>query len=150
METKTNLISAVNGFLTAIITQSKVRDAQLEVIDEIYPDAVTDSQATETYTTKSGTNLNYTISLLKSGNKVLIKGTITNTTTLALSAQNVFTWKDTEFRPKSGVNDFTFRAIYGTSNNINLFINNNVLALTSSINALGSYSFEFVAYIAQD
>jgi len=150
MATKSAILATINGFITAIITQAKVRSAYSTVVDELYPTVVTDSQATETYTTKSGTNLNYSITMHKSGNQVLIKGTITNNTTLALSAQNVFTWKDTAFRPKSGVNDFTFRAIYGTGGNINLFINNSVLALTSSINALGSYSFEFVVYIAQD
>jgi hypothetical protein len=120
------------------------------VVDELYPTVVTDSQSSETYTTKAGANLNYSITLHKSGNQILVKGTITNNTTLALDPQNVFTWKDTAFRPKSGVNDFTFRAIYGTGSNINLFINNSVLALTSSIPALGVYSFEYVLYIAQD
>jgi len=149
MATKANLISAVNGFITAIITQLKVRNAYLEVIDEIYPSVVNDSQSTETYTTKAGTNLNYSITIHKSGNSCHLKGSITNNTAFALGSQNVFTWENTEFRPKSGTNDFTFRALNG-ANSINLFLNNNVLALTTSIPASSTYTFEYQFYLAQD
>lgn len=150
MATKSGILATINGFITAIITQAKVRSAYSTIVDELYPNVVTDSQATETYTTKAGSVLNYSITMHKSGNQVFIKGTVTNNTTLAVDPQNVFTWKTNAFKPKSGINDFTFRAINGTSGNINLFINNSVLALTSSIPALTSYTFDYKFYIAQD
>jgi len=150
MATKSGLLATINGFITAVITQTKHRSSMSAVVDELYPNVVTDSQATETYTTKAGTNLNYSITMHKSGNQVFIKGTVNNTTTSALPPQNVFTWKTSEYKPKSGVNDFTFKGILGTDLMINLFINNNVLAITSSIPPLAVYSFQYVTYIAQD
>ena len=149
MATKAGILATINGFITAIITQAKVRSAYSTVVDEIYPNVVTDSQATETYTTKAGSNLGYLITMHKSGNQVFIQGRITNLTALLIGSQNVFTWKDTAFKPKSGVNDFTFKAISGTSS-VNLFVNNNVLSLTSSMPANGVYTFEYQLFIAQD
>ena len=149
MATKSGILATINGFITAIITQAKVRSAYSTVVDEIYPNVVTDSQIAETYTTKAGSTLGYSITMHKSGNQVFIQGRITNLTALSIGAQNVFTWKDTAFRPKSGVNDFTFKAISGTAE-INLFINNNVLSLTSSMPASGVYTFEYQLFIAQD
>jgi hypothetical protein len=99
MATKANLISAVNGFLTAIITQSKVRDAQLEVIDELYPSAVTDNSTDETYTTQTTPTVTYAIQITKQGRSVRINGTYTNTTGLALPAgTEIFAFKTNEFR----------------------------------------------------
>lgn len=150
MATKSEILSTINGFLTAIITQAKVRSASATIVDELYPTVVTDSVDNETYTTKAGANLDYSITIHKSGNVCHIKGTVINNQTYSLDAQNIFTWKDTPFKPKASVNNFTFRAIFGTSNNINLFLSDAGLNLTSSINALGSYSFNYQFYIAQD
>jgi hypothetical protein len=149
MATKAGILATINGFITAIITQAKVRSAYSTLVDEIYPNVVTDSQLAETYTTKAGSTLGYSITMHKSGNQVFIQGRITNLTALSIGAQNVFTWKNTEFKPKSGVNDFTFKAISGTAQ-INLFLNNNVLSLSSSMPANGVYTFEYQLFIAQD
>jgi hypothetical protein len=149
MATKSGLLATINGFITAVITQAKVRSAYSSVVDELYPSVFTDSQLSETYTTKSGSNLGYSITMHKSGNQVFIQGRITNLTSLSIGAQNIFSWKDTAFKPKSGVNDFTFKAISGTAE-INLFINNNVLSLTSSMPPSGVYTFEYQLFIAQD
>jgi hypothetical protein len=149
MATKSGILATINGFITAIITQAKVRSAYSTLVDEIYPNVVTDSQLAETYTTKAGSTLGYSITMHKSGNQVFIQGRITNLTALSIGAQNVFTWKNTEFKPKSGVNDFTFKAISGTAQ-INLFLNNNVLSLSSSMPANGVYTFEYQLFIAQD
>jgi hypothetical protein len=149
MATKSGILATINGFITAIITQAKVRSAYSTVVDEIYPNVVNDSQATETYTTKAGSTLSYSITMHKSGNQVFIKGTITNLTSVLVGSQNVFTWKETAFKPKSGVNDFTFRAFNGSAV-LNLFINNNVLSITSFMSANAVYSFEYQLFIAQD
>lgn len=150
MATKTGLISTINGFLTAIITQAKVRSSASAIVDEIYPNSVTDSQATETYTTKVGSGINYSIRIVKSGNVAYISGTIRNTTSGILPSQNVFLWKSNDFKPKSGVNDLIFKAFNG-SNPIDLFLSNNVLFLQSSILPTStSYSFDFKTYITQD
>ena len=148
MANKATILSNINGFLTAVITQAKVRSASLEVVNELYSNAVSDNQTTETYTTKAGTALNYSFTLKKSGNEVMIKGTITNNGFSVLSSQNVCTWKDTEYKPKSGLT-YIFDAVQG-SNKVKCFINNNVFAITSPMNS-GVYTIDnFQPYIAQD
>ena len=99
MATKTNLISAVNGFLTAIITQLKVRNAQLEVINELYSTPVTDDSTTETYTTQTTPSVTYAIQITKQGRSVRINGSFSNTTGVALpSGTEIFAFKTNEFR----------------------------------------------------
>ena len=95
MATKAGLLATINGFITAVITQAKHRSSMSAVVDEIYPTEVTDNQTTQTYTTKAGTNLNYTITIVKSGNIAHISGIITNNLEIALPNPLVFTWKDT-------------------------------------------------------
>jgi len=91
MATKANLLSTINGFITAVITQAKHRSSMSAVVDEIYPSNVTDSQTTETYTTKAGTNFSYSIRITKSGNIAHIKGEVRNITNSLQSSQNIFT-----------------------------------------------------------
>jgi len=110
MATKTSLLTTINGFITSVITQTKHRSSMSAVVDEIYPTQVTDSQTSETYTTKAGTNINYSITVIKSGNIAHVKGTVTNNTSSLIGSQNIFTWKNNEFRPKSGFNDVSFIA----------------------------------------
>ena len=129
-------------------TALEAREAWQIQANELYSTAVSDSQTTETYTTKTGTALNYSFTLKKSGNEVMVKGTITNNGFSVLSSQNVCTWKDTEFKPKSGLT-YIFDAVQG-SNKVKCFINNNVFAITSPMNS-GVYTIDnFQTYIAQD
>ena len=149
MATKTEMQGLIDGRADgAGNTVATERDLWGFVKDEIYADAAADNQTNQTYTTRAGTMLNYSITLHKQGNGVGIKGTITNTTTSIQGSQNVFTWEDNEFTPKSGLT-YLFDAVQG-SNKIRCFINNNVLAITSPMNA-GVYTIdEFKMYIAQD
>jgi len=151
MATKSGILTTINGFLTAIITQTKVRSASETIVDEIYPSVVNDSVDDETYTTKgvSG-DLDYSITIHKSGNQCFIKGSVINNRTYSVDAQSIFTWKDSEYQPKATINNVTFRAIFGTGSNINLQLTDTGLNLTSSINALGSYTFDYKFYIAKD
>jgi hypothetical protein len=99
MATKANLISAVNGFLTAIITQLKVRNAQLEVINELYPSAVTDDSISETYTTQNTPTVTYAIQMTKQGRSNFITISYTNTSNVSLPANTeIFAFKTNEFR----------------------------------------------------
>ncbi len=150
MATKSNLVTTLNGFITAVITQLKHRNANNAIVDEIYPISVTDTQTSETYTTKAGVNLIYFIRITKSGNIAHISGIVRNTTPNILSSQNIFMWKTNEFTPKSGVNDFSFIA-YNGANQATLFLNNNVLALVGSILPTSTnYTFDFKTYITND
>ena len=81
MATKTNLISAINTQLTAIITQAKVRLAMSLLTDELYPTIVSETDlTTNTITTKNSinTDLHYDIAIIKQGRNVSIKGNVTN------------------------------------------------------------------------
>jgi hypothetical protein len=135
MATKAGILSTINGFITSVITQAKHRSSMSTVVDEIYPNNVTDTHLTETYTTKSG-------------NIAHVKGTITNVTGLFLTPQNIFLWKSNEFRPKSAVNELLFTARNSTDS-VRLFLSNNVLAV-NTVMGLGTFNFEFITYITQD
>jgi len=100
MATKSGLIAAVNGFLTALITQAKVRSAALETINELYPTKLADSSTDETYTTKNGSVITYGITFVKQGRSIRINGTYTNPSTTASlpSGTTVFTIDAGELR----------------------------------------------------
>jgi len=150
MSTKTQIETSITTNLAtgSDILASEVRETLELVVDNLYPTAVTDNNTTETYTTKSGTNITYSITLFKQGNLPAIKGTITNSTFGTLASQNVFTWKDNEYKPKSGYT-YLFDAVQG-STKVRCFINNNVLAITSPM-PTGTFSIDnFQLYIAQD
>lgn len=150
MATKANLISAINGFLTAIITQIKVRSSVSVIVDEIYPASIVDTQASETYTTKAGTAINYSIRITKSGNIAHVKGSITNNIGSILAPQNVFTWKTSEFQPKDVVNSNQFNAYSQSGQSFaRLFITNNVLSVTNAM-PVGTFTFDYTTYLTND
>ena len=72
MATKTNLISAINAQITAIITQAKHRLSMLEFVNEIFP-------SSDTYIVTSG-SVQYNLTFTKSGNKCTVSGSIENST----------------------------------------------------------------------
>jgi hypothetical protein len=148
MATKTNFLSTINGFITALITQAKVRSAFSTVSDELYPTSVIDTQVTETYTNKSSTNITYSIRIVKSGNIAHISGQITNVTGVFLNPQYIFTWKDTEFRPKSIVNNLLFKAENSTSS-VRLNLTDAGVQIVTQMANQG-FSFDFKTYITQD
>jgi len=78
MATKTGLTSAIGSAISIVVSRAKLLLGLDEIINELYPTAVTDNNTTETYTTKAGTNITYSITLFKQGNLPAIKGTITN------------------------------------------------------------------------
>lgn len=132
---------------------AKERELWQFVRNEIYSTDVTDSQTTQTYTTKSGTNINYSLFLKKVGNNVYAKVTIINTTSSQLSPQWIFDWKDTEYQPKSGAyNQYYEATILGSGNQkVLLFLNSTGLRLASTLPASATaetLSFEF--YIAKN
>jgi len=153
MATKSAIVAYILARWGDITSPKRVplldREVSNAIVNEIYPTQVTDSQATETYTTKAGTNINYSITVIKSGNIAHIKGTVTNNTSSLLGSQNIFIWKNNEFRPKSGFNDVVFNAS-NANNSIRLFLSNNVLSVTSPMQSITTYSFEFQTYITQD
>lgn len=98
MATKTNLLSTINGFITAIITQAKVRSAYSTVVDELYPTKVSDTSSSETYTTKTA-DFFYSIQIVKQGRSVRINGFYTSLRSYALpSGTRIFALKNNEYK----------------------------------------------------
>ena len=148
MATKAGLLATINGFITAIITQAKHRSSMSVVVDEMYATEVVDSNVSQTYTTKGGTNLNYTITIVKSGNIAHISGIITNNLEIALPNPLVFTWKDTEFKPKSSTS-IEFSGLGENNLNKRIFFNNSVFGFYDSVASEEEIFFDFKTYITQ-
>lgn len=151
MANKASILSTINGFLTAVITQAKHRSSMSTVVDAVYPTEVTDSNVTETYTTKAGTDITYSVCLSKQGNQVAIKiYNLRNTTSSAIDTDtNVFLWKDTEYQPKITVNKIVIQSYRGANrlgllvDEVGVYLNDSMLPSTTS------FSTEFTIYIAK-
>jgi hypothetical protein len=148
MATKTGILATINGFITAVITQAKHRSSMSTLVDEIYPSRVVDTQATETYTTKSGTNITYSINIIKSGNIAHIKGSINNVTGLFLTPQTVFTFKENEFKPLNALNSVIYFTATNASATIRMSLDSTGLSTFSTM-PNQEFNFEFIAYITQ-
>jgi len=112
----------------------------------LYPTAVTDTHLTQTYTTKAGTVFNYTISLVKHGNAVHISGIVTNTSGLSVTGQDVFDFKDTEYKPITG----TSQSFKDATNTVDFILRANNFGFSSVFPPLSTYFFEYKFYIAKD
>jgi len=148
MATKANLITALNGFISAVVGITKHRNANNAIVDEIYPNSIIDNQTTETYTTSS-TVVNYSISIVKSGNIAHISGSFQNPNHFLMSNPIVFLWKNSEFKPNSSTSLF-FLGIDNSGNTKRIGMNNTILTLQDSLDALGTVYFDFKTYITQD
>jgi len=150
MATKSEIIASINGFLTAIITQAKVRSAALATVNELYADKVSDDQASQTYTTKFGTDFNYSVQIHKSGNTAHIKGTITNNTLTAKTDATIFNWKTNVYQPKAGFDDSVNFQAFGESESVGVYLSSSYMALTGVISAGGVVTFDYKFYITKD
>lgn len=148
MATKAGILSTINGFITSIITQTKHRNSMSAVVDEIYPNRITDTQSTETYTTKAGANITYSIQIIKSGNVAHIKGTIDNVSGLFLSPQNVFTFKENEYKPLSALASTIYFTARNASGTIRMSLDSTGLNTFSTM-PNEEFNFEFITYITQ-
>lgn len=148
MATKANLITALNGFISAVVGITKHRNANNAIVDEIYPNSIIDNQTTETYTTSS-TVVNYSISIVKSGNIAHISGSFQNPNHFFISNPIVFVWKNSEFKPNSSTSLF-FLGIDNSGNTKRIGMNNTILTLQDSLDALSTVYFDFKTYITQD
>jgi len=151
MATKSGILATINGYITAIVTVANHRLSMSALVDEMYSDAVTDNQTTEIYTTKSGTDITYTLTVKKDGNKAFAKLVFRNTTPYPLPAlDGIFTWKDTPYKPKVTVNDFPIQAFEG-ANEVKLFLGSGGVSLsTPLIPTTGTFYTSFEFYITQD
>jgi len=148
MATKSTILSTINGFITAIITQAKHRSSMSTIVDEMYQNVVTDSNVDETYTTNGASLLDYSITIHKSGNVGRIKGSITNNELIAIGNVSLFDFNNTEYKPKNFVNNFKLTAI----NDITtvLCTLGSTFTVNGSIPSGETVEFEYITYITQD
>ena len=122
MATKTNLISAINGYLTAVITQAKHRLSMLELINELYP-------SSDTYIVTSG-SVQYNLTFTKSGNKCTVSGSIANSTGSIVGGVKLLDIPNSIYFPKKSV--FFFGQTQFTNQNISLVLSDGVFIFPNS------------------
>ena len=101
MAIKSSITSAVNGFITAIITQTKLRSALSTLLDNFYPTVIYDTNSTTTVFTKADNDFIYDIKVAKVGRLVNICGSFTNDTESAISNQKLADITATEYQTDS-------------------------------------------------
>lgn len=110
MATKTGIIASINGFITAVITQLKVRNAYLELVNEMYRETTTESYSNiadnTPLTTPNGTTHYYSFKVDKIGNKVFFDGTLTNKTGSTTTNSEYLEVNATEFLQNADIVTF--------------------------------------------
>ena len=101
MATKSGLISAVNGFITSVVSNVKHRNSMLELINEFFPTTVTDDETTTNVITKVYANIEYDLKFKKIGNTVYVNGTIKNIGTTFNAGETLATFSNSLYRPLS-------------------------------------------------
>lgn len=130
MATKTSITSTINGFITAIVTVTKVRSAFDTLLNNVYPTPMSDTQLTTNVVTKIGTNFTYNLQFSKVGRNIHIYGSITNISGSILgSLEDILEVTNAEFEPYT-----TYSLIGSNSNgNVELSFSSDALTLVSSI-----------------
>ena len=130
MAIKSNIISTINGFITAIVTVTKVRSSFDTIVDNIYPTPILDTQDTTNIATKMGINFTYNLQFTKTGRNIHLCGRITNVSGSVLnSVEEILEVTNTEFEP------YTNYTLIGSNSNgnVDLSFSSDALALVSSM-----------------
>ena len=130
MATKTSITSAINGFITAIVTVTKVRSAFDTLLNNVYPTPISDTQLTTNVVTKIGTKFTYNLQFSKVGRNIHICGYIKNVSGSILnSVEEILEVTNAEFEPYTSYN-FIGSNLNG---NVILSFNSDALKLVSSM-----------------
>jgi len=125
MATKTSITSTINGFITAIVTVTKVRNAFDTLLNNIYPTPILDTQATTNVATSLSANFEYSLQFTKTARNIHIYGTIQNVSGSILGGvEDVLEITTAEFDP------YTTYTLIGSNSNCNVEFSLNVDALT--------------------
>jgi hypothetical protein len=151
---KTEITTALNSFISAIGKVTKVRhtSANALIVDEIYNQPVVDNHTTQTFTTKSGSVLAYGITIIKVGNIAHISGNVTNTSGATVNSQNIFSFKESQFKPRINLENINIIATaQNTQSVIKLLLTDVGISYSGTGLASGpSYQFELTTYITQN
>lgn len=96
MATKSALITAVNGFISSVVSITKHRNSMLELINTLF-------QTTYVMSNVAGPNqFTYTLRFKKIGNVVWVDGTIKNSYTIPKGNISLVTIGNSEYFAKTG------------------------------------------------
>jgi hypothetical protein len=110
MAIKSSILSTVNGFITAIVSVSKVRSALSTLLDNFYPTVLYDNQTTTNVITKVDDDFEYSFKIAKVGRVVHIDGYIENVTASSISGQPIASITNTEYTLATGINNYNIVA----------------------------------------
>jgi len=116
--TKTDLITAINTQLTAIITQAKVRLASLQLVNELFP-------IENNYTSVVIGEITYNLNFKKVGNTIFLNGKIKNQTGSIITGE-IYEITNSVYFGKTGI------TYYVTSNEKVFQILNNNISINSA------------------
>jgi len=153
---KTNIISYITARWGDITTPKRLpikdREVSNTLVNEIYPDIITEAYTnlatTNTNTTEIGTTHYYTTYWIKQGRKVSVFGTITNKTGSSTTNEDWITIDVGEFTPQTDINDFM---AFSTTDNrsVRCRVTGNVIQVRSALANNETISFQFF-YNAKD
>lgn len=137
MATKSALISAVNGFITAIQSIANHRLSMLQLINELF-------QTTTTQTLITGTNVfHYDLRYKKVGNIIYIDGWIKNKFATLKSATILVTIPNSVYYAKTGQET----TVFATATDVGFGSKIQLSMATSSIYLVGGLASEQRIYI---
>jgi hypothetical protein len=110
MAIKSSILSTVNGFITSIVSVSKVRSALSTLLDNFYPTVLYDTDATTNVFTKTDTDFEYSFKIAKVGRVVNIDGYIENVTASSISDQPIASITNTEYTLATGIYNYNIVA----------------------------------------
>lgn len=143
MATKSSFITTVNGFITAVITQLKLRNGLLEFTNELWKVSLNDNQGTTNVITKTFASATYNLDFNKVGNKVYVNGQVNvfGVTTFPTSAVYA-TFTNSEFAPKTGKIFYINGSELGGSTVFSMSFNGTTgeIKSTKALNAISNFS----------
>jgi len=129
MATKTSITSTINGFITAIVTVSKVRSAFDTLLNNVYPTPLVDTEATTNVITAVGTNYEYQLTFTKVGRLVNVNGFISNVSGSILDIEDIATISNTEYNP---FDTFVLQGHNSSGQTLNIQVESGQLVLAST------------------
>jgi hypothetical protein len=132
MAIKSSILTTVNGFITAIITQAKVRSALSTLLDNFYPTPISDTHSTTNVFTKTDTDFTYNFKVTKIGRGVNLSGSLRNVTASSIGSQNMASITTSEFLPYSFGSDQTIQAFSLSGQIINLAISSTTIYIVGT------------------
>lgn len=113
MATKSGIISAINGYITAVLNIANHRLSMLEIVNELW-------QTTTVQTLETGSNVFwYKLYYKKVGNIVYVNGYIQNKYSIAKTSQTIVTIPNSQYYAKTAQDTVSY---FGTSSGTNVLM----------------------------